>query len=456
MRLIRNQINMRGLLPGDRLPSIRQLAKQQSVAASTVVEAYERLAAEGLIRARAGSGFYVSSQLALPLAVASDPGPGERVVDPFWVARQSLDADPGALKPGCGWLPSDWLPTAALRSAMRQLARADDMLLSDYGSTRGSFNLRRLLLQRFAAEGLEVSPEQLLLSASGTQAIDLVCRFLLRPGDTVMLDDPCYFNFRALLRAHQVNVIGVPYTHAGPDLARFAGLLEQQPVRLYITNSALHNPTGATINASHAHQLLSLAARHELTIVEDDIFSDFEPEPSVRLSTLDGLQRVIRIGSFSKTLSAAVRCGYIACRPDWLKGLLDLQLATGFGGPSPMAAELIAGVLAGGAYRKQMEHLRRRLAHQRSQVAAQLLQLQIRPRLMPRGGFYLWCELPPGCDSARFAEQALAQKVVLAPGNVFSVSQSAAGMMRFNVAHCNDARLFSLLAELIACARTGS
>ena len=106
----------------------------------------------------------------------------------------------------------------------------------------------------------------------------------------------------------------MPYTPSGPDIAAFETVLSAERPRLYITNSALHNPTGATLSPQTAYELLSAAAAHDLTIVEDDIFADFEPEPSPRLAVLDGLDRVIRIGSFSKTLSASVRCGYIAAR----------------------------------------------------------------------------------------------------------------------------------------------
>ena len=168
-------------------------------------------------------------------------------LDPLWVSRQSLDASPAAAKPGCGWLPADWLPTGAIRSALRRLARADDAVLADYGGTGGAPALRRVLLGRLAEDGLEVAPSQIVLTGSGTQAIDLVCRFLLRPGDTVLLDDPCYFNFQALLRAHGVTVAGVPYTPSGPDPAAFEAILAAVRPRLYITNSALHNPTGAPL-----------------------------------------------------------------------------------------------------------------------------------------------------------------------------------------------------------------
>jgi DNA-binding transcriptional MocR family regulator len=415
------------------------------VSPSTVVEAYDRLVAEGLIRARRGSGFYVA-RTGLPAMVLGEAEPRrDRAVDPFWVSRQSLDADPTVMKPGCGWLPADWMPNSALRRGLRALARAEDAVLADYGTTRGSPILRRLLLSRFAEEGIETSPDQLMLTVSGTQAIDLICRFLLRSGDTVLVDDPCYFNFQALLRAHQVRIVGVPYTPSGPDVTVFEETLTAERPRLYITNSALHNPTGATLSPQTAHRVLSSASAHDLTIVEDDIFADFEPEPSPRLAVLDGLNRVIRIGSFSKTLSASIRCGYIAARADWINGLVDLQVATCFGGPSLVATELIASVLAGGGYRKHMEELRQRLARARHAIATRLEPLGIRPWLMPRGGFYLWCRLPEGQDSTTLARRALEERVVLAPGNVFSVSQTATPFLRFNVAQSYDPRILAAL-----------
>jgi DNA-binding transcriptional MocR family regulator len=454
MAAIRSKVSSRALVSGDRLPSIRSFAATMGVSPSTVVEAYDRLAAEGLIRARRGSGFYVARNGLPPLALAEAEPQRDRAVDPFWVSRQSLDADPAVMKPGCGWLPAEWMPNAALRRAMRTLARAENAVLTDYGTTRGSPTLRRLLLGRFAEEGVEASPDQIMLTGSGTQAIDLLCRFLLRPGDTVMVDDPCYFNFQALLRAHQVRIVGVPYTPSGPDAAAFETILAAERPRLYITNSALHNPTGATLSPQTAYRLLSAASAHDLTIVEDDIFADFEPEPSPRLAVLDGLNRVIRIGSFSKTLSAAIRCGYIAARADWIEGLVDLQVATCFGGPSPVATELIAGVLAGGGYRKHMEEVRQRLARARHDMAARLEPLGIRPWLMPRGGFYLWCRLPEGEDSAALARRAMEEDVVLAPGNVFSVSQTATSFLRFNVAQSGDPRIVAVLQRAMPTVRS--
>ena len=449
MEAIRRKLAARVLTPGERLPSVRRFAASMRVSPSTVVEAYDRLAAEGLIHARPGSGFYVSGAAPPPALAEAEPR-RDRAIDPLWVSRQSLDSGPEMLKPGCGWLPADWMPNAAIRRAIRGLARADNAVLTDYGSTRGSLSLRRILVRQFAAEEIAVGADQVLLTASTTQAIDLICRFLLRPGDTVLVDDPCYFNFQALLSAHQAPVVGVPHTPTGPDPSRFGEALAAHHPRLYITNSALHNPTGATIFPQTAHRLLNLAAAHDLTIVEDDIFADFEPEPSPRLAALAGLSRVIRIGSFSKTLSASIRCGYIAACADWIEALVDLQVATSFGGPNPLSAELVASTLSDGSYRKHLDALRRRLSKARREAGAGLAALGIQPWIMPRGGFYLWCRLPNGLDAARVARVALRENLVLAPGNVFSLSQSASGFMRFNVAQMIDPRVFDALAQALA------
>ncbi|MEZ2131270.1 MULTISPECIES: PLP-dependent aminotransferase family protein [unclassified Sinorhizobium] len=447
MATIRQRIAGRSLTPGAKLPSIRGLAGTLKVSTSTIVEAYERLVAEGAILSRPGSGFYVANQTA-PLSL-SDIGPKlDRAIDPFWVSRQSLEAGDGDLKPGCGWLPPSWFPEEGIRRALRTLSRAERPTLADYGSPLGLPPLRQLIARRMAERAIEVSPDQIMLAESGTQAIDLLCRFLIEPGDTVLVDDPCYFNFHALLRAHRAKIVGVPYTPSGPDIELFAKALAEHRPRLYITNSAIHNPTGATLSPVAAHRVLKLADQFALTIIEDDIFADFELTAAPRLAAFDGLDRVIHIGSFSKTLSASARCGFIAAKPEWIEGLTDLKIATSFGG-GRLTAELVLNVLSDGSYRKHVESLRGRLSRAMFDVAARLKIMGIRPWLEPQAGMFLWCRLPDGLDAAEVARAALARKVVLAPGNAFSLSQSATGFMRFNVSQTLDERVFDVLREAL-------
>jgi DNA-binding transcriptional MocR family regulator len=352
------------------------------------------------------------------------------------------------LKPGCGWLPPDWLPEEDVRRALRALSRAGVGALADYGTPLGLQPLRQLLARRLGDRGVPAGADQIMLTESGTQAIDLLCRLLIDPGDTVLVDDPCYFNFHALLRAHRARIVSVPMTPDGPDLAAFAEALEVHRPRLYITNSGVHNPTGATLSLPTAHRLLKLAEAHDLTIIEDDIFADFEDEPAPRLAALDGLDRVIHIGSFSKTLSAAVRCGYIAIRRDWLDRLIDLSIATSFGA-GRLSSELVLRVIQDGSYRRHLQALRIRLAVARHDVIERLGEIGIRPWLRPRAGMFLWCALPDGTDAADLARAALARDVVLAPGNVFSLSRSAGSFMRVNVAQCADPASFEAMRRAL-------
>jgi len=432
-------------MPESRLPSVRAAAKDYGFSPSTVVEAYERLQTEGIIYSRPGAGFYVAETTA-PLSLTDIAPKIDRVVDPLWVSRQSLEPSDGALKPGCGWLPADWLFEAGMRRGLRNVAKADASMISEYATPLGLLALRQLLTRRMAGLSINAEPSQVILTDSGTQAIDLIFRFLLTPGDTVVVDDPCYFNFRAQLLAHRVKVVGVPYTPNGPDVEAFAAILDEHKPRLYITNAAIHNPTGATLSPATAYRVLQLAQAADLYIIEDDIFADFEVKPAARLAALDGLSRVFYIGSFSKTLSASLRCGYIAAPTEWVESLVDLKIATGFGG-SQLAAAVVFSALTDSGYRKHMNDIHTRLASARTHTLPRLAKLGIVPWLLPQAGMFLWCRLPENNNATELANRCLSQGVVLAPGNVFSQSDNAKNFMRFNVAQMSHSKVFEVLAQ---------
>ncbi len=435
-------------MTGTRLPSVRAAARSHGFSPSTIVEAYERLQTEGVIYSRPGAGFYIADSIA-PLSLADIRPNLDRAIDPLWVSRQSLEPSEGTLKPGCGWLPPDWLYEEGMRRGLKNVARAHSTVISEYATPLGLLELRQLLARRMAGLGINAEPSQVILTESGTQAIDLIFRFLLTPGDTVVVDDPCYFNFHALLRAHRVKVVGVPYTATGPDIEAFATVLSEHKPRLYITNAAIHNPTGATLSPATAYRVLQLAQTAGLYIIEDDIFADFETSPAPRLAALDGLSQVFYIGSFSKTLSASLRCGYIATPSAWVESLLDLKIATGFGG-GQLAAAVVLSALTDSGYRKHMSTIHARLAMARAQTVPRLAKLGIVPWLIPQAGMFLWCQLPDNNSAAELASRCLAQGVVLAPGNAFSQSQNAEKFMRFNVAQAADTRIYEVLAEALS------
>lgn len=443
---IHQQIKLRHLLPNSRLPSIRKLAQQLNFSVSTVVEAYERLIAQGKIEAKQGAGYYVTAPTA-PLSLITSMPKVKRDIDPLWISRQSLEAEANVLKPGCGWLPQDWLPQEVIRKAMRNCIQHSSRTMMEYAAPQGMYELRQLCCLRMQQKRIEVQPEQMLLVDSATQAIDLLCRFFLKPNDCVLVDDPCYFNFQALLKVHQVQVIGIPYTKDGVDVSTFEQAILQHRPRLYITNSAIHNPTGAILSIQTAHQVLRLIEQHHMLLIEDDIYADFENEHAPRYSALDGLNHVIYISSFSKTLSASVRCGFIALRQAWIDDLIYLKIATQLS-HQQFSSEVVYAALTDGGYRKHLEQIKLRLNQHMSYSIKALAELDIYPWHTPTAGMFLWCELPQQMDAGQLSQMCLEKGMVLAPGNSFSTSQRFQHFVRFNVSRCQP-EIFTILKEVM-------
>ena len=441
---IRAGIDGRAIGRGAKLPSVRKLAERLGVSKSTVVEAYDRLAAEGIVEARRGSGFYVANAPApaphrLDAAPPLNPG-----VDLRAIVRQALEARPHAPQPAAGWLPEAWLPVAALDKALRAETRGPSETRLRYDSPLGFEPLRRLIATRLAERGAPIAPSQIVLTDSTTQGLDLAARLFLSPGDRVVIDDPHYFNIVQLLNLHRAKIVLAPFLRDGPDLEALERVFAEHRPRLYLTVAGPHNPTGATWSPSNAHRALKLAERHDVVIIEDDIYGEFEPTPTPRLASFDGFDRVIQVSGFSKTVSAALRVGFIAARPEWADALVDMKLAATLGN-SPLSASVLHRLLTEGGYRRHLDALRPKLSAAIGQSTRRLSALGLRPWVEPRGGMFLWAELPDGLDAVDVATAALAEDVVLAPGRAFSPDPRWRGYMRFNVASSTEPRVLGAL-----------
>jgi DNA-binding transcriptional MocR family regulator len=248
-----------------------------------------------------------------------------------------------------------------------------------------------------------------------------------------------------------VTVVTVPMTPDGPDVAELERVFAEHRPRLYLTTGGLHNPTGATPSAATVHRMLRLAEEHDVLILEDDTFADFEAEPSTRLAALDGFRRVVQVGSATKAVGAALRCGYIAARPGWIPQIVDLKLATTMGN-SATGAAILHRVLTESGYRRHLDGLRRKLADAMGRTLQTMRAHGLVPWIEPRAGIYLWARLPDGVSAADVARYALTRKVMFAPGPAFSASDEASGCLRFNVSRCNDPRVYEVLDEAIAAA----
>ena len=451
---VRARIDDRVLRPGMRLPPIRGMAAGLGVSRFTVVEAYDRLVASGLVASRRGSGFYVSAAASPARRAGAAPveaEPLERVIeralDNADVMRDALSDDASRLKVGTGWLPAGWLDEPGLRRRLRALAGQDGLRLSRYGEPQGYLPLRQQLGVRLDSLGIAAPPSQILLTSGATQALDLVARTLLRPGDAALVDDPGYWNLFAALRLLGVRLIGVPRQVDGPDVAALEALLTEHRPKLFITQSVLHNPTAGNLSPAVAHRVLQLAARHDCLVVEDDPYADYSPGHTARLAALDGLDRVIYVGSFSKTLSANLRVGFLAARPDLLRTFTDVKLFTAVSS-SEFAERLIHGLLVDGHYRKFIDRLKGRLAGAMAAALRQLDEAGFATYTEPSGGMFVWAA-PAGGELAAasaLTRRAALQGIVLPPGHLFRPQLQATPFLRFNVAYMDDPRFVRLLA----------
>jgi len=446
---IRRLTEERVLRVGTRLPSIRNFAIQHSVSRFTVVDAYDRLVALGYLASRRGSGFYVAPRQQVETPIVNTCRL-DQADDVLWLLHNTFRDFPEAVRPGCGWLPSNWLDENVIQKSLHELSRKSGKFLTGYGDVSGYLPLRQQLLQKRLTDiGIGAEVHQIIMTNGATHGLDLAARLLIQPGDYVLVDDPGYYTLFGYLKTLGARLLGVPRNVDGPDVNHMEQLIQEFHPKLFFTNSVLHNPTGTSTSLAVAHQILQLAEKHNLYIVEDDIYGDFHPGNAPRLATLDQLKRVIYVSSFSKTISASLRVGFVACNQELASRLLDLKLLSGLT-TSEINQRVMHQILLEGRYRKHIERVRSRLQEKRGQIILRLEQCGLQLHAEPVGGMFIWAQLPEGQNAAEIATLATRENIMLAPGNLFRPYQEPSPWLRFNVAHCDDDRIFDFLVRQIA------
>ncbi|CAB3786077.1 PLP-dependent aminotransferase family protein [Pararobbsia alpina] len=441
---VRQWLTTREARIGTKLPSIRQLAADHGISRFPVIEAYDRLVSLGLIDSRRGSGFYVAERrFAPPELTVVDSHLVEDVVGPVWKTNHF---GPDMLRLGDGLTPEDWRDTEGLSFAIRQLARTDPSSLIDYSTPLGYAPLREQVAMRLMPLGIHVDPGNIMLTNGASQALDLVIRYMLKPGDTVFIEDPAYYNLLGLLRISGVQVVGIPRTRHGLDIDVLEAKLREYRPKVFFVNTVFHNPTGTTMSPPNAFRVLQLARQHGVTLIEDDVFADFQTEPTDRLATLDQLESVIYIGGFSKTLSGSLRVGYLVAGPTAIRHMADIKTLTSITA-SRFAESLVSSMLERGAYRKYLERLRRHLAESLSGTLQRLESSGWEVFGPPVGGQFLWARVPRIDDSQKLSKFAERFGIGIAPGQAFHADQRDTPWLRINIAHADEPRAIEFFRE---------
>ena len=438
---IKRQIDERHLRPGTKLPSIRNFADTLKVSRFTVVEAYDRLVAMGYLQSRRGAGFYTASGPTRAETARPEPSDNHKRNDQLvWLIRRLLEADENMVLAGGPWLPNSWLNETGIRQSLNVLARKNGAYLLEYGHPFGYLPLREHLALMLAGLGINAHANQILLTQGTSQALELIIRYLLKPGDTALVDDPGYYNMFGNLRLQGVEMLAVPRNPDGPDVAVLEKLAAAHQPKVYFTQSVMHNPTGADISPHVAFKVLQAAERHNFTVVEDDIFCDLQAKTTPRLATLDQLNRVIYARSFSKTLSGSLRVGFVACAQNMANELADIKMLTSIT-TSQFTERLIYLMLVDGHYRKYLSRLRERLGEARLNVVRVFERMGLELFVEPTDGMFVWARFPNVEDSLTLAEASQRDGIMLAPGAVFRPHLERSPWMRFNVTVCEDTRV---------------
>ena len=292
--------------------------------------------------------------------------------------------------------------------------------------------------------GVAAAPSQIVLTEGASRAFELVIRRLLAPGDTALVDDPGYYNLFGNLRLSNVRLIGIPRLPDGPDLERLEVAASEHRPKVYFTQSALQNPTSTSMSLQSSHRVLALSERYGFHVVEDDVFCDLQEKRNPRLAALDGLQRVIYVRSFSKTVSGSVRVGFLAASSELAAEFADVKMLTAITS-SQLTERVVHLLLTEGHYRKHIAQVRARLNDARVRTLAAFERLRLEVFGQPQEGMFVWARFPHVDDSRTVVAAAERERLLLAPGYVFRPHLERSAYLRFNVTACNDARVLEWL-----------
>lgn len=439
-------IEGRTLRPGDALPSVRALARSHAVSPFTVAQAYQGLVESGHLVSRQGAAYRVAgltSSSVRPAPVWSAP-----TLSAAWLLSDVFADHSVPSKAGCGWIPGEWINESGLQHALRALGRIPGPRFGGYGHPYGMGSLREQIALSLRRFDIPAQPSNILLTQGATQALDLVVRTLLRPGDTVIVEDPCYCNLLQILQLAGLNVLGVARTQEGHDLEQLEHVLQTMQPKAIFVNTVLQNPSGTSLSKVNAQRLLALTDRYGLWVIEDDIYRELAPSEAACLAALEGLRRVIYISGFSKTIAPTLRVGYLAAHAEVLADLARTKMAVGLTS-SEVTERVVANVLSEGHYDKHVRFITEKLRVAHQSVAQSMRAAGLEVFAEPQAGLFLWAQLPvEPSQSIAVATRALDRGIWLAPGSYFRPNDRASNWFRFNVATSNNEDLWTFIRAL--------
>jgi DNA-binding transcriptional MocR family regulator len=404
---------------GQRVPAERTLSHLLRVSRTTVTAAYRELEARGLLRGFVGRG---------TLVVASPADASGEALS--WSQRSSSMArqanylsyvhhQPDVVPFELGWQDSSLYPTESLNALLRELTQTASSDLYAPPSPAGDRSLQQAIVQWLEARDIRVNADNVLITAGAQQGLNILARAFLSPGDVVLTERPTFMGALMAFRWAGAEVVGVPSDEAGLQSDALEDMLAWHRPKLIYVMPTFQNPTGAILSRERRQQVLDIAARYRVPIIESDLYGDiyFDQKPPSPLKAMDKLDAVIYQGSFSKIAAPSLRVGWLVVPKGALPALLaakafeDLHTST-------LTQRLVARFLESRHLDRHLATMRAECRRRRDHLAALLHEhvptLQFRP---PAGGYYLWARLPPPLTTDDLLPAAAVRGVAIRGGS---------------------------------------
>ena len=423
--------------PGDKLPSVRQLAQEHGVSISTVQEAYRQLEQEQLVEAKPKSGYFVCQQRKDNLPSISRP-PQRPLEVSQWEEVLNMLMNRGN-KNGVQLqhaMPDMTTPTLKpLLKTLSDLSRHKPELGLGYGDVRGSEELREQLCRLTVASGCQLHPDDLVVTSGCQEALAVCLRAVSEPGDIVAIESPSFYGSMQAIKAANLKAMEIPtHPETGISLEALELALDQWPIKAIFVTPTCNNPMGYTMPEDRKEQLYKLAQSYDISIIEDDIYGDISfqfPRPKT-IKSFDTDGRVLLCSSFSKSIAPGLRVGWIAPGRYRDKVTHIKYVSSSMCPVFPQLA--IAKFIRQGGYRKHIQQMRHNYEQQRDHLL-HVIQTHFPSDTrvsFPDGSFILWVELNPNIDSIKLVERCRDVGVDFAPGPLFSATGKFRNSFRLN------------------------
>lgn len=449
------------LAPGQRLPSVRELCASRHVSPATATGCYRLLEEWGRVEARPRSGYFVigpARRTRLPRPARTRRAASRVNVSDLIFDTLEASARREVVPLGSAFPDPRFFPWTSLARFTGSAARRLDPWETLASVSQGSESLRRQIAHRYLAQGCRVSADDILITNGALEGLTLSLQALTRPGDAVAIESPAFYGCLQAIEMAGLRAVEIPTDPvSGIDVAALADAVDRHRIRVCWFMSRFQNPTGATMPEGALRELTALAARRELTLIEDDVYAELGHDGVARPSakSFDRGNSVISCGSFSKCLAPGYRIGWLVATRAMLEPLRRRKIGTSLGTSLPAQAGL-ALFLREGRFEAHLGALRAALATGQ-QAALRSLRRHFGDAArvgVPSGGYFLWVELPLATDTLRLQRAALERDISIAPGPMFSPGRRFRNYVRINcgqrwtAAHDAAIAMLARLADL--------